>query len=241
MPCRKSLACVTARGHVDIHGLCRGPCWLALRAMSGYLVLLQLGSALMSMVHVTTKGHVDLCGLCCSLDLFRCHQAELPLGAILMWVDYTAVWGHGDVCVHSAPEDHLWILLQPGSRLISLICFSTKGHVDVCGVCCCLRPFDAHEFGCWSRSHPNGLLCHRDSSRCLWGLCLNPRSHCSQGVGCGLRCQQKPSRERPMVSACKEEDGYFCCDTDDYSCTGVRERHGRLLGQPLPQTAATKK
>lgn len=62
---------------------------LLLRVMSGPMVLLQLGSVLMSITHVATKGHVAVRGLYCSLN---------P-EAVLMLVGHAAMlpWCHVDV------------------------------------------------------------------------------------------------------------------------------------------------
>lgn len=42
--------------------------WLLPRAISGFVVLLQLGSVLMSAPLVTTKGQADVCDLCCGAE-----------------------------------------------------------------------------------------------------------------------------------------------------------------------------
>lgn len=62
-----SMGHAIARGHADLGGLC---CQL----ISGSLllprttfrseVLLEPGSALISVIHVTTRGHVNVLGLC---------------------------------------------------------------------------------------------------------------------------------------------------------------------------------
>lgn len=48
------------------------------KAMSGSVVLLQLGSMLMSVACVTTKGQMDVCGLGCHWRPCGCLRAVLP-------------------------------------------------------------------------------------------------------------------------------------------------------------------
>lgn len=71
-----TMAPVATEGYSDarVHGLsCHPRPWgmsksgLLLRAMPEFIVLLQLGSVLMSTDHIPAKGQVDVCGLGCLL------------------------------------------------------------------------------------------------------------------------------------------------------------------------------
>lgn len=50
---------------------------LLLSPKSGSMILLWLGSVLMTVACVASKGHVDVCGLCCSLKPHSCLWALL--------------------------------------------------------------------------------------------------------------------------------------------------------------------
>lgn len=58
--------------------------------MLGSVVLLQLGTKLLSMARVTTKSYVDVCGLCCLLKPFWYLWPGLLLGIMLMSLACTA-------------------------------------------------------------------------------------------------------------------------------------------------------
>lgn len=148
-----SLVSATIESHTYVLGLghhlkpccCLTPCWCQwpellpkAMVMSGSMILLQLGSVLMSTAHVTIKGwqHADDYGDL-TLKPYWCPWAVLPLGAMLLLLGptlisaaFTANWGHGDVWVHTATEDHVWVCVAA----------VVEGHVDVYDLNCYQRP-----------------------------------------------------------------------------------------------------
>lgn len=94
------------------------------RAMSGFVVLMELGIMLVSVAHVTTSGHADVNSLCQCLKPRWFPWAVLAHRAILMLV------------VHLRPCWSPWTWLLPGSMLGSMLVSIVHGlccpgvHVD---------------------------------------------------------------------------------------------------------------
>lgn len=83
------------------------------RAMSGIVVLMQLGFMLVSVAHVTTYGHADINGLCLCLKPCRFPWAVLAHRAILMLVV------------------SLWSMLLPEAVLVSVGQAAAGVHVGL--------------------------------------------------------------------------------------------------------------
>lgn len=126
------------------------------------------------------------------------------------------------------------------SVLMSMVCVTTEGHVHIHGLYCNLQP-------CW----------------CLWAVLpwgpywyecpvLSPEAIVMPGPVLPLRALSgsvdllQPGLEvspetmwRPVIqlsSDCKEQRNYFCSVINDCRCIVEKERHGWLLGQPLPSS-----
>lgn len=81
---------------------------LQVRAMSGYLVLQQPGSVLMSVAPDAIEGCADSSSLGHFLGPCLGPKAKLPL-AIAIWMAFAATWGHGDNKFWTKAIDHVWL------------------------------------------------------------------------------------------------------------------------------------
>lgn len=129
------------------------------RTTSGSVVLLmQLWFVLMSVSQVTTKGHEDVSSLTCTRN---CVEDIWGLSCwgwnMLIWVAFTATWGHGDIQAQYAlgGEGHVWVHDPVAARV----------YVGFSGLCYHQRPCRCPWFGlllealCRAAPHPPPLDC----------------------------------------------------------------------------------
>jgi hypothetical protein len=129
-------------------GCCQGPClgpWLNCR---------QPGSVLIAVAHIATEGHPDVSGVGCCLRW--CWFPEVMLISrtkLIRWSGLLpeAMMTSGPMLLLRAMSGPM-VLSQPRVLLMSEACVTTKGHADIPGLGCHLRP-------CWHSSTPStGVL-----------------------------------------------------------------------------------
>ena len=101
---------------------------MLLGTKSGFVVLLQPGSVLISMAHVATKGHKDAQNLNHHLwqDWYLravCCHSHTDLSSC------TAIQGHGVIWAGAAAKGHVWVL-GPASVLMSVVPVTTEDSED---------------------------------------------------------------------------------------------------------------
>lgn len=134
-PWREAELKTWCEGQADMGSLCchLGPCDIqACAAAKGHVWVCD---------SIAAGVFVDVYGPCCHWGPFRSPWSELPSDAmlvpkghaasraILIWVVYTAIQGHGAVQAQAAAKGHVWVLVQLGSVLMFIACVTTRGHM----------------------------------------------------------------------------------------------------------------
>jgi hypothetical protein len=195
-----------------------GPCWCLGQRLPAIATQKPVGCA-------ASWGRVGVSGPCCLHGPYWC---EWPAPATETMVTFRptllprALSGTG-------------VFLQLGSVLMLMASVTIEGHVDACGLCCCLKPCCQ-----WAILPPGALLMwvacytawgHVDvhGPGSLWGPCLGLWSYCIREL-CPWIVLAPETLWRSMAHApagCEEQGGYFAVSSmaEDAQWRG-RDREG---------------